>query len=71
MYGLKTRWFRDVEGSGEMEVKVKDESQITSPRIIRDPAAVDGIKQRFSLKYRPGEVRKYYPTSEVALEISL
>ncbi|MGD0477080.1 MAG: hypothetical protein ABSB29_02805 [Nitrososphaerales archaeon] len=36
-----------------------------------DVVAVDEMKQHFSLKYGPGEVRKYYPTSEVALEISL
>ena len=29
------------------------------------------MKQRFSLKYGPKKVRKYNPTSEVALEISL
>lgn len=71
MYGLKTRWFRDVEGSGKIEVEVKDKSQITAPRIIRDPVAVDEIKRRFGQKYGIGEVKKYYPTSEVALEISL
>jgi hypothetical protein len=71
MYGLRTRWFRDLQASGKMEVKVKDESRTTVPRIILDPAAVDETKRRFGLKYGQGEVAKYYPTSEVALEISL
>ena len=39
--------------------------------MIRDPMAVGGIKQRLSLKYGPKKMRKRYPTSEVALEISL
>jgi hypothetical protein len=39
--------------------------------MIWDPVAVGGIKQRFSLKHGPKKVRKRYPTSEVALEISL
>ena len=71
MHGLKTRWFMDLERNGEVEVKAKDKSQIATPVIILEPVAVDEIKRRFSVKYGPGEVRKYYPTSEVALEISL
>ncbi|MGP8124855.1 MAG: hypothetical protein ACLQEQ_03185 [Nitrososphaerales archaeon] len=71
MHGLKTRWFMDLERNGEMEVKAKDKSQITSPVIVLDSAAVEAIKRRFGVKYGPGEVRKYYPTSEVALEIGL
>ena len=71
MYGLRTRWFRDLQESGRIEVKVKDRSRTIVPKIILDPAAVDETKRRFGLKYGLGEVAKYYPTSEVALEISL
>jgi hypothetical protein len=71
MYGLRTRWFRDLQASGKMEVKAKGRSRTTVPRIILDPAAVDETKRRFGLKYGQAEVTKYYPTSEVALEISL
>lgn len=71
MYGLKTRWFRDVEKSGSMEIRAKEEMKRAVPKVVRDQAKVDGVKLRFSRKYGEGEVRRYYPTSEVALEISL
>ena len=71
VHGLKTRWFRDLQESGRMEVKVKSWLQITVPRIVLDPVAVDAIKRRFAVKYGEEAVRKYYPTSEVALEVSL
>ena len=71
MHGLKTRWFMDLERNGEMEVKAKDKSRIATPVIVLDSAAVEATKNRFGLKYGLGDVRKYYPTSEVALEISL
>ncbi len=71
MYGLNTQWFRDVEKNGTMEIRTGREMKSAAPRIIREPAAVDRVKQRFSRKYGSVEVRKYYPTSEVALEIRL
>lgn len=71
MYGLKTKWFVDVEKSGAVELKVKDWKKASRPRILRDSKAVGEIKRRFSAKYGGGRVKRYYPTSDVALEISL
>jgi len=71
MYGLKTQWFRDVEKDGEMEILAKDEAKRVVPRIVSEPAAVDRVKKRFSKKYGVSDVKKYYPTSEIALEITL
>ena len=71
MYGLKTHWFRDLERIGSMEVRAKDERRRVAPRIVRDPAVVDEVKKRFSRKYGAADVRRYYPTAEIALEISL
>lgn len=71
MYGLKALWFRDLEKSGSMSIKVKDESMKATPRIIRDEKTVEEVKERFGAKYGRSDVKKYYPTSEVALEISL
>ena len=71
MYGLKTKWFQDVQSSGDFEVKVKQESMTVSPRMVREPKKVDEIKKRFGVKYGNGDVERYYPTSEIALEVSL
>jgi hypothetical protein len=74
MYGLKTKWFGDVEKSGVIELKVKDWTRRAKTKIVRDPAAVDQIRRRFSGKYGEDEVNRYYevPSEErVALEIVL
>jgi hypothetical protein len=74
MYGLKTNWFGDVEKSGSIELKVKDWTRRAKPKIVRDTAAVDQVRRRFSGKYGEGDMNKYYkvPLEErVALEIVL
>ena len=71
MYGLKTKWFADVEKSGKLSLKVKNWTKDSTPKIAREPSAVQGVKLRFSRKYGEGQVRRYYPNSDVALEIQL
>ena len=71
MYGLKTKWYGDVEAAGSLELKVRGQVKVASPRIVRDPEAIEEIKQRFGVKYGEDEVRKYYTTQNVALEILL
>jgi hypothetical protein len=71
MYGVKTKWFIDVEKSGSLELRSKGWKKAARPSAVRNSEAVEGIKRRFSLKYGTEEVKRYYPTSEVALEIQL
>jgi len=71
MYGVKTKWFIDVEKSGSLELRSKGWKRAARPSVVRNSEAVEAIKQRFSLKYGTEEVKRYYPTSEVALEIQL
>jgi len=71
MYGLKTKWIIDVERSGSLELRAKGWKKGAKPNVVRDGEAVEGIKERFALKYGREEVKRYYPTSEVALEIQL
>jgi hypothetical protein len=71
MYGLKTKWFVDLERSGRVGLGVKGWKKDAKPTFVRDPKTVDEIKERFSVKYGKGKVKKYYPTSEIALEIPL
>jgi len=72
MYGLKTKWFVDVEKGAPLDLKIKEwRKKASRPKILLDSKAVDDIKRRFSVKYGEGQVKRYYPTSDVALEISL
>ncbi len=69
MYGLKTKWFRAVESTGRLGVMGKGTSVSASPEVLRDPKEVGAIKRRFAAKYGEKDVKRYYPTSEVALKI--
>jgi hypothetical protein len=71
MYWVKTKWFIDVEKGGILELRSKGWKRGAGPSVVRNSEAVEGIKQRFSSKYGTEEVKRYYPTSEVALEIQL
>jgi hypothetical protein len=70
-YGLKTKWFVDVERSGGLELRVGGWKKKAKPSVIRDAEAVDQIKDRFREKYGKADVKRYYPTSEVALVVPL
>jgi hypothetical protein len=72
MYGLKTKWYAEVEKGGTIDLKMKEwRKKASKPNILRDSNAISDIKRRFSVKYGVGQVKQYYPTSDVALEISL
>lgn len=69
MYGLKTKWLADVEASGKLEIRTVKMAKSAAPRVVREREAVDRIKERFAAKYGESDVRRYYPTSEVALVV--
>jgi len=69
MYGLKTLWFRDIERRGSATITVKKERKEVKLEIIRDPKAVDRVRAKFAEKYGADDVKGYYPTSEVLLEV--
>ena len=71
MYGLKTKWYLDIEKSGKAQLSAKGQKLETAPKAVRDGARVEHIKANFAKKYGLGDVKKYYPTSEVAFEIPL
>ena len=71
MYGLKTKWFQRVTAQGGVALRVGSRVARKKPAILRQGGAVDDVKRRFAAKYGEDEVKRYYPTSEVALEVEL
>jgi len=71
MHGLRTKWFVDVQKSRRLELAVKDWRKEASPVIIRDIQRIEGIKHRFAAKYGEGDVKRYYPAQDVALEVAI
>jgi hypothetical protein len=69
MYGLKTLWFRGVEAAGSIEVRAGGATYSAAPVIVKDRTEVERVKGLFAKKYGISDVKRYYPTSDVALEI--
>ena len=69
MYGLKTRWLADVQASGKIGLAVKGWRKEAKPVVVKEPSALEEIKGRFGAKYGLANVKRYYPTTEVALEV--
>ena len=71
MYGLKTKWYQDIKKNGKLDLLVKNQRLTATPQIITDESKVERIKLVFAKKYGIQDVKRYYPTSEVAFEIPL
>ena len=71
MYGLNTKWYQDVERSTSLALGVDRETPRATPKFLRDRAQVDKAKTLRSEKYGLADVRKYCPTSEVAIEVEI
>jgi len=71
MYGLETKWYQDIEKSRRVELSVKKQKLSASPQTIRDEAKIEHIKGIFARKYGIGDVKRYYPATDVAFEIPL
>ncbi len=71
MHGLRTKWFADAKKGGRIELRIKGWRVEANPRVVSEQAAIEAIRARFSSKYGEGDVKKYYPNQDVALEIPL
>ncbi len=71
MLGTKTKWFGDVERNGMLVLSARGQSMAAAPKVLRERDAVERVKRHFAAKYGEDDVKRYYPTSEVALAIKL
>jgi hypothetical protein len=72
--GSDTNWYKNLlvdrtlkisaNGGGEEEIPVRGKA-------ITDRNSVDDIVRKFKSKYGEGDVKKYYPKVDVAVEVPL
>jgi hypothetical protein len=74
--GSDTNWYKNLltdptlkisvngEGGGEKEIPVRGKP-------ITDRNSVDDIVRKFKSKYGEGDVKRYYPKTDVAVEVPL
>jgi hypothetical protein len=70
--GSDTNWYKNLLVEPTLKISVNGEEEIPARgKPITDSNRVDDIVRKFKSKYGEGDVKKYYPKVDVAVEIPL
>ena len=72
--GSDTNWYKNLLVDSTLKISVNGEEEEEIPfrgKPITDSNKVDDIVRKFKSKYGEGNVKKYYPKVDVAVEVSL
>jgi hypothetical protein len=71
-YGSDTNWYKTLLVNPTLKISVNGGEEITARgKPITDSNRVDAIVRKFKSKYGEGDVKKYYPKTDVAVEVQL
>ena len=70
-YGSDTNWYKNLLVDPTLKISANGVEISERSRHITDSKGVDNIVRKFRSKYGEGDVRKYYPKTDVAVEVSL
>ena len=68
-YGSDTNWYRNFLSNQTLKISVSGEEIPARGKPITDSSRVRDVISKFGSKY--GDVRKYYPKPDVAVEVPL
>ena len=68
-YGSDTNWYKNFLANQTLKISVSNEEISARGKPITDSSRVRDVMSKFSSKY--GDVRKYYPKPDVAVEVPL
>jgi hypothetical protein len=68
-YGSDTNWFKNLQVGPTLKISVNGEEIPARGKLITDTNRIDYIVGRFKSRY--GELKKYYPKVDVAIEVQL
>ena len=70
--GLDTHWYKNLLVEPTLKISVSGGEEIPARgEPITDSNRVDDIVKKFKSKYGEGDVKKYYPKTDVAVEVPL
>ena len=69
--GSDTNWYKNLLVDPTLKISVNGTEIPVSGKPITDSNSVDDIVRKFKSKYGEGDVKKYYPKVDVAVEIPL
>jgi hypothetical protein len=69
--GSDTNWYNNFVANQTLKISVSGEEIPATGKPITDSNRVDQIVGKFKSKYGQGDVKKYYPKHDVAVEVPL
>jgi hypothetical protein len=69
--GYDTDWYKNLLADPALKISVNGVEMPVRGKPITDSGRVDDIIRKFKSKYGEGDVRKYYPKTDVAVEVPL
>ena len=69
--GSDTNWYRNLLVDSTLKISVNGIEARVRGKPITDSNRVDDIVRKFKSKYGEGDVKKYYPKVDVAVEVPL
>lgn len=69
--GSDTNWYKNLLVDPTLKISVNGVEVPVRGNAITDDNKVDNIVRKFKSKYGEGDVRKYYPKPDVAVEVPL
>jgi hypothetical protein len=67
-----THWYKNLLIDSTLKISVNGEEEIPSRgKPITDSNSVDDIVKKFKSKYGEGDVKKYYPKVDIAVQVPL
>lgn len=71
VHGSDTNWYKNLLVDQTLKVSVNGAEISERSKLITDSNSVDDIVRKFRSKYGEGDVKKYYPKTDVAVEVPL
>jgi deazaflavin-dependent oxidoreductase (nitroreductase family) len=69
--GSDTQWYKNVLSHPKMGIEARDDDAELKAVPVTDAAEVTGIVEKFRDKYGAGDVKKYYPKTDVAVRLHI
>ena len=69
--GSDTNWYKNLLADSTLKISVNGNETLVRGKTITDENSVDNIVRKFRSKYGEGDMKKYYPKTDVAVEVPL
>lgn len=69
--GSDTNWFKNFLADSTLKISANDAETTVRGKPITDSSRVDYVVSKFKSKYGEGDVKRYYPKTDVAVEVPL